>query len=208
MPTLNAKCKQCRREGEKLFLRGDRCSSAKCAIIRRNYAPGVHGQKMTRRMTGYGVQLREKQKAKRLYGVLETQFRNYFQKAKKTKGDTSENLVKNLETRLDNVIYRLGYARSRSMARQMVSHGMFTVNDKKVNIPSFSVRPNDIIKIKENKASKKVFENLKDKLKKHETPSWLSIDASKLEGKVLSTPEGDELKQIFDPKLIVEFYSR
>ncbi len=163
---------------------------------------------MTRRMTGYGVQLREKQKAKRLYGVLETQFRNYFQKAKKTKGDTSENLVKNLETRLDNVIYRLGYARSRSMARQMVSHGMFTVNDKKVNIPSFSVRPNDIIKIKENKASKKVFENLKDKLKKHETPSWLSIDASKLEGKVLSTPEGDELKQIFDPKLIVEFYSR
>lgn len=159
-------------------------------------------------MTGYGVQLREKQKAKRLYGIMETQFRNYFQKAKKTKGDTSENLVRNLETRLDNVVYRLGYARSRAMARQMVSHGMFTVNDKKVNIPSFSVRPNDVIRIKGNKAAKKIFESLKDKLKKHETPSWLAMDSAKLEGKVLSAPAGDELKQIFDPKLIVEFYSR
>lgn len=208
MATVDAKCKLCRRQGEKLFLRGERCNSAKCAIIRRNYPPGAHGQKRARRLTGYGIQLREKQKAKRLYGVMETQFRNYFEKSKKVKGDTSENLVKNLETRLDNVIYRLGFARSRAMARQMVSHGLFLINDKKVNIPSYSVVPNDIIKIKSNKESKKIFDNLKDRLKKHDTPSWLLMDASKLEGKVLSLPAGDELKQIFDPKLIVEFYSR
>jgi small subunit ribosomal protein S4 len=208
MATIDAKCKLCRRQGEKLFLRGERCSSIKCAIIRRNFPPGAHGQKRTRRLTGYGIQLREKQKAKRLYGLMEKQFRNYFEKAKKVKGDTSENLVINLETRLDNVIYRLGFARSRAMARQMVNHGLFQVNGKKVNIPSFTVRPNDIITIKANKESKKIFENLKDKLQKFETPSWLLMDVSKLEGKILSTPAGDELKQIFDPKLIVEFYSR
>jgi len=206
---LGAKCRICRREGEKLFLKGERCNSAKCPIIRRNYPPGMHGMKSaTRRLTGYGTQLREKQKAKRLYGLMETQFRNYFEKAKKEKGDTSENMVRHLEMRLDNVIYRLGFARSRSMARQMVSHGLFTVNDKKVNIPSYSVKPNDIIKINGTKSEKKIFESLKDKLKKQETPSWLMIDAAKLEGKVLSAPQGDELKQIFDPKLIVEFYSR
>jgi len=206
--TSNAKCRLCRRQGDKLFLRGERCSSAKCAIIRRNYPPGVHGQKGTGRLTGYGIQLREKQKAKRLYGVMETQFRNYFESAKKLKGDTSEHLVRNLETRLDNVVYKLGFARSRAMARQMVSHGLLTVNDKKVNIPSYAVRTNDVIRIKDNKTSKKIFENLKDRLNKHETPSWLLLDANKLEGKILGMPEGDELKQLFDPKLIVEFYSR
>jgi len=208
MANVDAKCRLCRRQGEKLFLRGERCGSAKCAIIRRNYPPGAHGQKRTRRLTGYGIQLREKQKAKRLYGVMEKQFRNYFEKSKKIQGDTSENLVRNLETRLDNVVYRLGFARSRAMARQMVNHGLFLVNGKKVNIPSYTVRANDVITIKTNKEAKKIFENLKDKLKKHETPTWLLMDVSKLEGKVLSMPVGDELKQIFDPKLIVEFYSR
>jgi len=205
---LNPKCKQCRREGEKLFLKGERCNSAKCAIIRRNYPPGTQGQKGMRRLTGYGTQLREKQKAKRLYGLMETQFRNYFESSKKAQGDTSELMVRHLETRLDNVIFKLGFARSRSQARQMVNHNLFTVNDKKVNIPSYSTRPGDIIKIKANKTDKKIFENLKNNLKKHETPSWLLIDTDKLEGKVLSYPEGEELKQPFDPKLIVEFYSR
>jgi len=205
---LDPKCKQCRREGEKLFLKGERCNSTKCAIIRRNYPPGVHGQKGMRRLTGYGIQLREKQKAKRLYGLMETQFRNYFESSKKAQGDTSEFLVRHLETRLDNVIFRLGFARSRSQARQMVNHGLFTVNDRRVDIPSYSVRPGEIIKIKTTKTDKKIFENLKNNLKKHETPSWLLLDADKLEGKVLAYPAGDELKQPFDPKLIVEFYSR
>jgi small subunit ribosomal protein S4 len=206
---LDAKCRKCRRLGEKLFLKGDRCNTASCAIVKRNYPPGMHGAKgATRRISGYGIQLREKQKAKRLYGVLETQFRNYFDKAKKLKGDTSELLVQLLEVRLDNVIYRLGYASSRSMARQMVSHGMFMVNGKKVNIPSYKVKTGDVITVRDNKANKKIFENIKERLKKHETPSWLSMDSDKLEGKVLSVPQGDELKQIFDPKLIVEFYSR
>lgn len=206
--TTGPKCKLCRREGEKLFLKGERCNSAKCAIIRRNYVPGMHGQKRSRRLTGFGIQLREKQKAKRLYGVLEAQFRNYFESAKKSKGDTSENLVINLETRLDNVIYRLGLAPSRAQARQMVSHGMFDVNGRKVDIPSFKVKTNDVITINKNKKSKNFFENLKEKVKKHQTPSWLSLDPAELEGKVLSMPQGDDLKQIFDPKLIVEFYSR
>ncbi|MBU0649187.1 30S ribosomal protein S4 [Patescibacteria group bacterium] len=205
---IGSKCKLCRREGEKLFLKGERCFSAKCAIVKRNFPPGMHGAKRKARLTGYGIQLREKQKAKRLYGLLERQFRKYFETARKKKGSTSEVLVKLLEMRFDNVIYRLGFATSRSKARQMIGHGLFTINGRKVNIPSYNVRPNDIIKIKENKAGKKIFENLKDKLKKHETPSWLLLDAKKLEAKVLSGPAGDELKQIFDSKLIVEFYSR
>ena len=205
---IGPQCKVCRREGEKLFLKGERCSSAKCAIIKRNYPPGMHGSKGKRRLTGYGTQIREKQRAKRLYGLLERQFKNYFAKAKHKKGDTSEIMVQLLEMRLDNVIYKLGFAPSRRQARQMVNHNLFTVNDRQVNIPSYQTKPNEVIKIKENKVNKKVFENLKDRLNKQEAPSWLHIDASKMEGKILSVPQGEELKQIFDPKLIVEFYSR
>lgn len=205
---LDAKCKLCRREGEKLFLKGERCNSAKCAIIKRNYPPGVHGIKGKTRLTNYGIQIREKQKAKRHYGLLEAQFRNYYEKARRKKGITSDVLVQLLEMRLDNVIYRLGFADSRNQARQMIGHGLLTVNKKGVTVASYGVKPNDIINIKQTKERKKVFENLKDKLKKHETPSWLTVDADKFEGKVLSVPSGDELKQIYDPRLIIEFYSR
>ena len=198
----------CRRQGEKLFLKGERCSSAKCAILKRNFPPGAHGAKGSGRMSGYGLQLREKQKAKRLYGLMEAQFRKYYESANKAKGNSGEIMVRLLETRFDNVIFRLGFAKSRAMARQMVSHGMFNINGHKNNIPSNSVKPNDIITIDSYKTSKKIFESLREQLKKHEAPSWLLVDSEKLEGKVLSYPEGEELKQPFDPKFIIEFYSR
>lgn len=198
----------CRRQGEKLFLKGERCGTAKCAILKRNFPPGAHGAKGTGRMSGYGLQLREKQKAKRLYGLLEAQFRKYYENARRIKGNSSEIMVRLLETRFDNVVFRLGLAKSRAMARQMVNHGMFNINGHKNDIPSVALKPNDVITIDPSKASKKIFENLHDQLKKHETPSWLFIDVEKLEGKMLSYPEGEELKQPFDPKFIIEFYSR
>ncbi len=199
---LGPTCKLCRREGVSL------CGKAKCAVKRRNFPPGVHGNKGKPRLSGYGVQLREKQKAKRLYNILEKQFRNYFEKAINQKGDTSESLVKLLETRLDNVIYRLGLATTRRQARQMVNHGFFLINGKKVNIPSYQIKIGDVITIKQNKTEKKIFESIKASKEKVEMPSWLDFDAKAQEGKVLTMPSGDELKQIFDPKLIVEFYSR
>ncbi|OGF21313.1 30S ribosomal protein S4 [Candidatus Falkowbacteria bacterium RIFOXYB2_FULL_38_15] len=203
-----SKCARCRREGEKLFLKGDRCGTAKCAFTRRSYPPGVHGPKGKVRLTGYGTQLREKQKARRIYSILEKQFKNYFIKASKKKGDTSDFLLQLLEMQLDNVVYRLGFARSRQQARQVVGHGLIFVNNKKVNIPSFQVKAGQTISIKPSMLEKPLFQNLPQILKKHETPNWLAMDIVKLEGKVLGTPKKEEVKTQFDPKLIVEFYSR
>ncbi len=203
-----SKCARCRREGEKLFLKGDRCDTAKCAFTRRSYPPGVHGPKGKVRLTGYGTQLREKQKARRIYNILEKQFKNYFIKASKKKGDTSDFLLQLLEMQLDNVVYRLGFARSRQQARQVVGHGLIFVNNKKVNIPSFQVKAGQTISVKPSMLEKPLFQNLPQILKKHETPNWLAMDIGKLEGKVLGTPKKEEVKTQFDPKLIVEFYSR
>jgi len=199
---LGPTCKLCRREGVSL------CGKAKCAVKRRNFPPGAQGNKGKTRLSGYGVQLREKQKAKRLYNILEKQFRGYFKKAINQKGDTSESLVRFLETRLDNVIYRLGLATTRRQSRQMVNHGFFLVNGKKVDIPSYQIKIGDVISIRKNKTEKKIFESIKASKERVEMPSWLDFDAKAQEGKVLTMPSGDELKQIFDPKLIVEFYSR
>ncbi len=206
---LNPKCKQCRREGEKLFLKGERCFSPKCAMIKRNYPPGVHGAAKGRsRISDYGRQLREKQKAKRIYGILERQFRKYFQEAFKKKGDTAEKLIQILELRLDNVIYKLGFAHSRAQARQLVTHNFFQVNGKKVNIPSYSVRPLDIITFNPAKLKSSLLNNLSQKLVKQELPQWLFLDAKKLEAKVTGRPQAGDLKQSINAKLIVEYYSR
>ncbi|MEK7167182.1 MAG: 30S ribosomal protein S4 [Patescibacteria group bacterium] len=203
---LNPKCKQCRRIGEKLFLKGDRCISTKCALIKKNYAPGIHGAKQQRgaKLSEYGKQLREKQKAKRIYGILEKQFKNYFQKAAKKKKETGELLLKVLEMRLDNVIYRAGLVKSRNKARQLVTHGFFLVNNKKVNIPSYEVRINDIIEIK--KQNKKLEEDKKSK--KDEIPLWLYFDAKENTIKILNIPKKEDLPQNIDTRLIIEHYSR
>ena len=195
-----------RRLGEKLFLKGDRCISTKCALIKKNYAPGIHGAKQQRgaKLSEYGKQLREKQKAKRIYGILEKQFKNYFQKAAKKKKETGELLLKVLEMRLDNVIYRAGLAKSRNKARQLVTHGHFLVNNKKVNIPSYEVRINDIIKIK--KQNKKLEEDKKSK--KDEIPLWLYFDAKENTIKILNIPKKEDLPQNIDTRLIIEHYSR
>jgi len=206
--TAEPKCKKCRREGEKLYLKGEKCLGPKCPVVRRSYAPGQHGPTSRKRLTPFGVQLREKQKAKRLYGLMEKQFSNYFRKASAKSGDTGIFLKQFLELRLDNVIYKLGFARSRRMARQMVGHGMFLLNGKSVNIPSYQVRPGDLISIKETKETKKVFRDLKERLAKHEAPAWLSMDAKDLKGKVLNRPSAEEVEQSFNSKLIIEFYSR
>lgn len=205
---LSPKCRLCRRAGEKLFLKGDRCSSAKCAIVKRNYPPGFHGSKKTRRLTDYGKQLAEKQKAKRQYNMLEKQFKLTFEHALKHGGNTGENFIKLLEMRLDNVIYRLGLAPSRSAARQMVNHGLFTVNDKRMNIPSYSVRVGDIIKIKSNKINNKNFKNLDDKLKQFKTPGWLHFDVAKKIAKILHKPSVKDVSASFDVQVVVEYYSR
>ncbi len=205
---LNPKCKYCRREGVKLFLKGDRCFSGKCALVKRNYPPGVHGPKRLTRLTVYGRQLREKQKLKRMYGLLEKQLKLYFQKSIKQKGETGDNLVRLLEMRLDNVVYRLGFAKSRATARQLVNHGHFLVNGKKVNIPSYQVKVGDVVSLKPSSKDLKIFVNLEKQLNKKETPEWLLPDPTKLAGKVVAVPSKDDLKQIFDIKAVVEFYSR
>ncbi|MFA6130697.1 MAG: 30S ribosomal protein S4 [Patescibacteria group bacterium] len=182
---------------------------------RRPYGPGVHGPAAARggmgggsRMTAYGKQLREKQKAKRIYGIMEKQFRNYYEKAISIKGNTAEILPRFLEMRLDNTVFRLGFAKTRPQARQMVSHCLFMVNGKTVNIPSYQVRVNDVVEIRENKKAKAVFNDLEERLKHHTVPGWLSLDLATRKGKIVSHPEGEDLKEVYDPKLVVEFYSR
>lgn len=205
---LDPKCKQCRRLGEKLFLKGDRCESAKCGIVKRNFPPGIHGSKGRTRQTEYGLQLQEKQRAMKEYRMLEKQFRLTFEKASKLTGNINENFLKLLETRLDNTIYRLGFAASRDKARQLVTHGHFLVNGKKVNIPSYQVKTGDIVSVKESSKRSKLFSELSEKLKKAKSPSWLNIEAASLSGKVLHEPKKDDLIVNINPSLIVEFYSR
>jgi small subunit ribosomal protein S4 len=205
---IEPKCKQCRREGEKLYLKGEKCLGPKCPVTRRAFPPGQHGPTTRNRLTPYGVQLREKQKAKRLYGLFERQFHNYFKKAATKTGDTGVFLKQYLEMRLDNVVYRFGFARSRAQARQMVDHGLFQVNGKNVNIPSYQMRAGDLVTIKQSKSAKGPFKELKERLAQRETPGWLSLDVPTLTGKVINRPTAEELDKGFDAKLIVEFYSR
>ena len=203
-------CRLCRREGEKLFLKGERCYTPKCAIERRNYPPGMHGRRtqFRRRVSDYGLQLREKQKAKRIYGVMERQFRRYFQQALKHKGMTGANLLQTLERRLDNVVYRLGLADSRAQARQLVTHGHITVNGRKMNIPSYLVRAGDVIGVRERSRRNAHFRGLADKLDPANVPAWLQLDPQALEGRVLSLPQRDQIDEPINEQLIVEFYSR
>jgi len=205
---LDPKCRQCRREGEKLFLKGEKCFTDKCAIERRSYAPGQHGQKSGQRLSGYGVQLREKQKIRRVYGVLERQFRKYFAEAARRKGSTGENLLQLLESRLDNVVYRMGFGSTRAEARQLVSHKAITVNGQCVNIPSFQVKSGDVVAVRE-KSKKQV--RIQEALALAEQigmPSWVSIDAKKMEGVFKSAPERTDLSSDINEQLVVEFYSK
>ncbi len=205
---LEPKCKQCRREGEKLYLKGDRCFTPKCAITRRPYKPGAHGPTSRTRPTPYGIQLREKQKAKNTYGLMEKQFRNYFEKATRKVGNTGSFLVQMLELRLDNVVFRAGLTKSRASARQLVGHGSIRVNGKKVNIPSYQVKPGDVVSLSASIAKSKLFADDEQRLQKYQAPTWIHLDVATKSAKVTAKPEGAELKQNFDPKLIVEFYSR
>ncbi|MGB9886576.1 MAG: 30S ribosomal protein S4 [Moorellales bacterium] len=200
-------CRLCRREGVKLFLKAERCYTEKCAMERRPYPPGLHGHGR-RKVTEYGMQLREKQKAKRIYGVLERQFRNYFEKAERQKGATGENLLVLLERRLDNVVFRLGLAGSRPEARQLVRHGHFTVNGRKVDIPSYQVRPGDEIAVKETSRDLPRFKALAEALVHRTLPAWLDVDKENLRGRVLRLPEREEIDVPVEEHLIVELYSR
>lgn len=201
----DANCRLCRREGQKLFLKGERCYSPKCAIERRNFPPGQHGQGR-KKVSEYGIQLREKQKTKRFYGLQETQFRNLFDKAARKKGITGENLLIMLESRLDNVVFRLGFASSRKEARQLVTHGHFIVNGKKVDIPSYQVKPGDMIKIKEKSTNSPKFKEIKEM--SISVPGWVTVDVEKLEGKVVALPTREEIDTPVAEHLIVELYSK
>jgi len=200
-------CKLCRREGEKLFLKGERCYTEKCAINKRTYSPGQHGQQR-RKMSEYGMQLREKQKARRFYGVLERQFRKYFEMATNMKGVTGENLLKILESRLDNTVYRLGLATSRPEARQLIKHNHFTVNGKRVNIPSYLLKPGDIVAVVEKSRSSEKFKDILDKAGGRVVPKWLEFDHDNLTGKVVSLPLREEIDLPVQEHLIIELYSK
>ncbi|MEG0012928.1 MAG: 30S ribosomal protein S4 [Cellulosilyticaceae bacterium] len=204
---IGAKCKQCRREGKKLFLKGERCYSAACAMERRPYAPGQHGQARTK-MSEYGLQLREKQKAKRIYGVLEGQFRTYFEKADAKPGITGENLLVNLELRLDNVAYRLGLGRSRTEARQVVRHNLIVVNGKRVNIPSYQVKVGDVVEVKEDAKSIERFKQVTEVTASRIVPEWLEGDIENLRGTVKLVPSRDQIDTDIQETLIVELYSK
>lgn len=201
-----AVCRLCRREGQKLFLKGDRCYT-KCALENRSYAPGQHGQGRSK-SSEYGMQLREKQKAKRYYGVLESQFKGYFEKADKTEGVTGENLLSLLERRLDNVVYRIGLADSRKEARQLVTHGHFRLNGKKVTIPSLIVRAGDVITLREESRSSEKFKNLIEALDTRITPKWIELDKAQVVAKVAALPARDDVDFPFEEHLIVELYSK
>lgn len=207
---LSPKCKQCRREGIKLDLKGEKCLGPKCTMIKRNYIPGQHGTTRRRgKASDYLLQLREKQKVKRIYGVLEKQFSNYFEKADRKEGVTGEILLQLLETRLDNVVYRLGFAPSRAMARQLVNHDHFTVNGKKVNIPSYQVRVGDKIEfIKESQKNTYFTTVLPTQITKASAPSWLKLDTKKFLGEVIAYPDRSELDPNINESLIVELYSK
>ncbi len=206
-----AVCKLCRREGEKLFLKGERCFEPKCAFDRRNYAPGPHGrgeQFRHRRESDFARQLRAKQKARRIYGVLERQFRRYFAEASQRKGMTGLNLLQILESRLDNVIFRLGYADSRPQARQLVNHGHFSVNGRRTNVPSLLVRMGDKISVREGSRSRTYFKNLTESMEAKNVPVWLNRDIKGMTAEILRLPERSEIDSSLEEQLIVEYYSR
>ena len=205
---LGAKCKQCRREGQKLFLKGERCFSPKCAIVKRNYPPGVHGPTARIKHSDYGVRLREKQKAKRIYRILERQFRNYFVDALKEKGKTGENLLRLVEQRFDNVIYRAGFAGSRDLARQLVGHGHFLINGQKVNIPSYLVKSGDVITLAKKSETVPLFAALDKRFENYVPPGWLNVDVKEKSIKVLALPDVTDVMREINVNLIVEFYSR
>lgn len=206
---LGSKCKRCRRAGEKLFLKGDRCYSAKCAVSRRAYAPGQHGKSMSRGLSEYGKQLAMKQKIKRMYGVLERQFRKHFEQAEKRQGVSGDNLIARLEMRLDSVTRKIGFADSPSQARQIVSHGLISVNGKRVNIPSYEVKIGDSVSIDETKKEKKYFSAKNEVLKgKKSFPSWMEFDSKKMEAKIVAVPTKDDMDVNVDPQMVVEYYSR
>jgi small subunit ribosomal protein S4 len=192
----------------KLFLKGDRCFKDSCAIEKRNFAPGQHGQSRKSKVVGYGLQLREKQKVKRIYGLMEGQFRNYFEKAERSKGVTGETLLQMLERRLDNAVYRLGFSSSRSQGRQLVGHGHVRVNNVKVNIPSFQVKPGDMISIQDKSQKIPTIINSLEMVGSRGVPSWLELDGSKFTGKVLALPKREDTNLPVQERLIVELYSK
>jgi len=203
-----AVCRLCRRENLKLFLKGDRCYTDKCAFERRSYAPGQHGQRRGRKISDYGIQLREKQKVKRIYGVLEKQFRKYYTRADRQKGITGTNLLILLERRLDNIVYRMGFASSRNQARQVVRHNHFTVNGRKVNIPSYQVKIGDVIEVREKSRKSPFILEAMETVVRREMPSWLEVDGSNFSGIVKEFPNREELTMPINEQLIVELYSK
>lgn len=206
---LGSKCKKCRRASEKLFLKGDRCDSAKCAIARRPYAPGVHGKNMSRGLSEYGKQLAMKQRIKRMYGVLEKQFRKHYKEIENKPGVTGDLLMERLEMRLDNIVRKIGFANSPIQARQLVTHGLFTINGKKNTIPSYRVKVGDVIGIKESKKEKPYFKNQMQLIQaKKNFPRWIQFDISKMEGKIITSITREDIGIHVDPQMVVESYSR
>ena len=204
---VGSKCRQCRREGAKLFLKGEKCYTSKCAVESRPFPPGQHGQRRAR-LSDYAAQLREKQKLRRTYGVLEGQFRNYYQKAAQVKGSTGENLLQLLEGRLDNVVYRMGYASSRSEARQLVRHNGITINGKRVNIPSYQVQPNDNVAVNEVARKQLRIQNALEMAQQRGFAEWIQVDTKKMEGIFKSRPERADLPAEINEHLVVELYSK
>ena len=202
-----AKCRICRREGAKLFLKGDRCYTDKCAYERRPYAPGQHGR-IRKKMSDYAVQLREKQKTRKMYGILEEQFRDYFKRADMKKGVTGENLLSSLERRLDNTIYRLGFATSRAQARQLVRHGLFTLNGRRVNIPSLQVKIGDVLEVRERNRQSPIIQEAQQVIARRGCPAWLEVEGDKLKGKVIALPTREDVQFPINEQLIVELYSK
>ena len=200
-------CRICRREGLKLFLKGSRCYTRKCAFERRSTPPGMNTMRR-RKVSEYGLQLREKQKVRKSYSVLERQFRNYFEKAEKRNGMTGENLLRMLEMRLDNVVFRMGLARSRAEARQLVGHGHFTVNGRPTNIPSFATKIGDRIEVRESRRGREIFKTAAETMRAAQVPEWVSADPTKLSGSVLSEPAREQMPLEFNEQLVVEYYSR
>lgn len=202
-----ASCKLCRREGQKLFLKGERCYGGKCALSRRAYAPGQHGQ-ARKKLSEYGVQLREKQKAKRFYGVLESQFRSYFETAARKKGITGEVLLQLLETRLDNVVYRMGFGSTRAESRQLVTHGHFTVDGKRVNIPSYQAKVGEAIEVTQGSRKSIRFKEILDMTGSKVVPKWIEVDQENLKGRVVALPDREDIDLPVQEHLIVELYSK
>ena len=203
-----AVCRQCRREGTKLFIKGDKCYTDKCPFTKRGFVPGQHGHARPKKASEYGLQLREKQKVRRTYGVLEKQFRLSFAKADAQKGVTGTNLLVILERRFDNIVYRLGLAESRNQARQLVTHGHFTINGKKVNIPSYQVKAGDVVAVRENSRSSEIFKEISETRTQRTLPLWVETNPTELNGTVTRYPSREEIDTIVNEQLIVELYSR